>query len=87
MQEPHWLMQRKKVIHWRGHGLAVFDAVCHDAKGVSLGFRESLILSLAIYHAARQVNNIGNPATIILPLDLDFQIHNRKLSQKTGGVQ
>jgi hypothetical protein len=65
----------------------MFQAICHDPQSQHLGVSQRSFPRLAVSHATWQLDHVGNPATISLALDFDFQIHALKLSQKITPVQ
>src|SRR5574341_227864 len=62
---------REELIEFR-NGFAMVKAVGDHSEGQGLNLHNGLFTSLPICHDPGQVGHLGDPATIIFTLDLDF---------------
>jgi len=56
----------------------MIEAVGKDAQGERLHMSNGLIPALCVGHDTGQVRDFGNPAAVVLALELDLEIHVTK---------
>ena len=50
-------------------------SIGNDFDGQTLGVADRFFASLPVTHHAREFDRFGYPATIVLPIELDCQVH------------
>ena len=62
----------------------MLDSVRIHFDGQSLGVADGLFAGFAVGHHARELQRFGNPAAIVLAVQLDGKVHIVILSQAVG---
>ena len=62
-------------VHEAGASLAMLQPIRHDTEGERLHQGASLHLARPVRHDARQIRNVGDPATILFLLEYHLQAH------------
>jgi hypothetical protein len=60
----------------------MLDPVGDYFDGQSFGVADGLLARLPVGHHAREFKGLGNPATVIFPIDLDGKVHPSILSRQ-----
>lgn len=54
----------------------MLESIGHNTQGKGLDLRGCLLRSLPVDHHPRKLDDLGDPATVFLLLDLDFKAHS-----------
>jgi len=71
----------------RRHRLAVFQTVGQHAQRERFDLGQGIVARFAVSHTARQIRDVGEPPATHFALNLDFQVHAKKLNQTTTAVE
>src|SRR5262245_42694039 len=69
-----------------GLRLPILEPFCQDAQGKYLGLRGRLVRGHTIGQDARKLRDLRNPASVVLKLDLNAQVHERLCSTRRSSL-
>jgi hypothetical protein len=75
----HWFIRRRRDTDKITARFAVFKTVCYDTKRKSLNLCLTFFRSASISENPREVNDVSDPATILLLFNFHSKLHVQRI--------